>query len=184
MVRHQVVVDPQPAHRVVHGRVDPHRHLVRVLVGDPLVHLEEVAVLRLDGLAAEPLDGVGEVEVDAEPARADAAALVADLLGGAGGDVAGDEVAEGRVLPLQVVVALVLGDLVRRARSSPLVFGTQTRPSLRSDSVISVSFDWWSPETRDAGRVDLRVAGVGEAAPLRCARQMAVTLQPLALVDR
>ncbi len=32
-------------------------------------------------------------------------------------------------------------------RSSPLVFGTQTRPSLRSDSLIRVSFDWWSPET-------------------------------------
>ena len=29
--RLQVVVDPQPAHDVVHGGVDPHRHLVRVL---------------------------------------------------------------------------------------------------------------------------------------------------------
>ena len=26
-------------------------------------------------------------------------------------------------------------------------FGTQMRPSLRSDSLISVSFDWWAPET-------------------------------------
>jgi hypothetical protein len=25
---------------------------------------------------------------------------------------------------------------------SPFFFGTQTRPSLRSDSLISVSFDW------------------------------------------
>ena len=32
----QVVVDPEPAHRVVDGRVDPHRRLVRVLAGDPL----------------------------------------------------------------------------------------------------------------------------------------------------
>ncbi len=28
---------------------------------------------------------------------------------------------------------------------SPLALGTQIRPSLRSDSLISVSFDWWSP---------------------------------------
>jgi hypothetical protein len=30
---------------------------------------------------------------------------------------------------------------------SALFFGTQIRPSLRSDSLISVSFDWWAPET-------------------------------------
>jgi hypothetical protein len=69
-------------------------------------------------------DRVGEVEVDAEPAGADAAALVADVLGGARGDVARDQVAEARVLALEVVVALVLGDLVpggacRRALRHP-----------------------------------------------------------------
>ena len=31
-VGHQVVVHPEPAHRVVDGREDPHRHLVGVLV--------------------------------------------------------------------------------------------------------------------------------------------------------
>ena len=41
---HQVVVHPQAAHRVVDGGVDAHRHLVRVLAGDPLVHVEQVAV--------------------------------------------------------------------------------------------------------------------------------------------
>ena len=30
---------------------------------------------------------------------------------------------------------------------SSAFFGTQIRPSLRSDSDIRVSFDWWSPET-------------------------------------
>lgn len=140
----EVVVDPESAHRVVHGRVDPHRGLVRVLRGDPRVHVEEVAVLLLDLGPAHPLDGLGEVEVDALAAGADAAALVADVLRGAGGDVAGHEVAEGGVDALQVVVALVLGDLVRGAVVA-LAFGTQIRPSLRSDSLISVSLDWWSP---------------------------------------
>ena len=94
--------------------------------------------------------------------RADAAALVADVLGGAGGDVAGHQVAERRVDPLQVVVALVLGDVARRARSSPPARGTQTRPSLRSDSLISVSLRLVRAGLRDAGRVDLGVAGVRE----------------------
>ena len=51
-VAHQVVVDPQPAHRVVDGGIDAHRHDVRVLVGDALVHLEEVAVALLDHVLA------------------------------------------------------------------------------------------------------------------------------------
>jgi hypothetical protein len=32
-------------------------------------------------------------------------------------------------------------------RASSFFFGTQMRPSLRSDSDISVSFDWYSPLT-------------------------------------
>ena len=182
---HQVVVHPQPAHRVVDGRVDPHRHLVRVLVGDLLVHVEEVAVALADDVFAEPLDGVGEVEVDREARLADAAALVADRLGGARRDVARHQVAEAGIAALEVVVALGLGDLRRRAACRPALFGTQTRPSLRRLSLISVSLDWWSPDDRDAGRVDLREAGVGEAARRACsARQLAVTFEFTALVER
>jgi hypothetical protein len=62
--------------------------------------------------------------------------------------------------------------------------GTQIRPSLRSDSDISVSFDWKSSLWRDAGRVDLRVAGVGEVGALAVRPPRAVTLQPMALVER
>jgi hypothetical protein len=58
----------------------------------------------------------------------------------------GHEVAEARVLALEVVVALASG-IWRGARLSPFFFGTQTRPSLRSDSLISVSLLWWSPLT-------------------------------------
>ena len=165
----EVVVDPQPAHRVVHGGVDPHRHLVRVLGGDPLVHLEEVAVLLLDRRPAQPRDGVGEVEVDALAAGAHAAALVADVLRGAGGDVAGDEVAEGRVDPLQVVVALVLGDLARRAASSPLRLRHPDAAVVAQRLAHQRQLGLVVAGARDAGGVDLGEAGVGEvgAAPVR-----------------
>ena len=63
---------------------------------------------------AERADRVLEVEIDREPALADAAAVVARLLGVARRDVARHEVAEGRVLALEVVVALVLGNLIGR----------------------------------------------------------------------
>ena len=121
---HQVVVHPQAAHRVVDGRVDPHRHLVRILVGDLLVHLEEVAVARAHGVLADAADRVGEIQVDGQLRLADAAAFVADRLGGARRDVAGHQVAEARVAPLEVVVALGFGDLLRR----PLVAAASSAP--------------------------------------------------------
>ncbi len=164
----EVVVDPQTAHRVMHGGVDPHRDLVRVLRGDPLVHVEEVAVLVLHGLAAHPGDGVGEVQVDALAAGTDATPLVADVLRGAGGDVAGDEVAEGGVDPLQVVVALGLGDLGGRAGVAlglrypdPAVVAQRLAHQRQLGLVVAGA--------RDAGGVDLGEAGVGEvrAAPVR-----------------
>ena len=80
-VAHEVVVDPESAHRVVHRGEDPHRDLVRVLVGDALVHVEEVAVPLADRVFSESLDRVGKVEVDAQARRADTAPLVAHLLG-------------------------------------------------------------------------------------------------------
>jgi hypothetical protein len=95
---HQVVVDPQSAHRVVRGRKDAHRDLVRVLVSDALIHLEQVAVLLLNGAAAEPLDGIAEIQVDAEAGRTDAPPLVANLLRGPGRDIARAQIPEARYL--------------------------------------------------------------------------------------
>jgi hypothetical protein len=149
----------------VRGRVDPHRHDVGVLAGDGLVHLEEVAVLVRDGVATEPVDRRGEVEVDPVLQRAHASAGVDLVLGVARGDVARHEVAEGRVLALEEVVAVLLGDVgrgaglvgVRRDPDATVVaqrLGHQRQ--LRLELV----------GRRDAGRVDLRVAGVGEVGAL------------------
>ncbi len=163
----EVVVDPEAAHRVVHGGVDPHRDLVRVLGGDPLVHVEEVAVLLLDRGPAHPRDGVREVEVDALSAGADAAPLVADVLGGAGGDVARHEVAEGGVDPLQVVVAFVLGDLGGRPGVA-LGLGHPDAAVVAQRLAHQRQLGLVVAGARDAGGVDLGEAGVGEvrAAPV------------------
>ena len=60
---HQVVVHPQPAHRIVHRRVDPHRHLIGLLGRDPVVHMKQIAVTLLDRVSAQPLDRFSEVQV-------------------------------------------------------------------------------------------------------------------------
>ena len=164
-VAHAVVIDPEAAHGVVGGGVDAHRHLVGVLVGDLLVHLEEVAVTLADLVFAEALDRIGKVEIDAAAAGADAAIVVALLFGGAGGDVAGGEVAEGGVLALQVVVALVLGDIAGLA----VVASFLRRPAA---AVVTQRFGHQGQfrlviaGLGDAGRVDLGVAGVGEEGAL------------------
>ena len=166
----QVVVDPQAAHRVVDGGVDAHGDLVGVLPGDLRVHVEQVAVLLGDRLGAHPLEGVGEVEVDptAEVAdqRADTAALVADVLRLSRRDVAGDEVAERGVDPLEVVVAVLLGDVAR-------VLVAVLAPLRHPDAAVVAQRLAHQRELGlvlagdgDAGRVDLREARVAEVGAL------------------
>ena len=158
---HQLVVHPEPAHRVVGRRVDAHRDLVRVLVGDALVHLEEVPVALLDDVDAEAADRIAEVEVHAVLLRADAVPGVDLDLGGARRDVAGREVAEARVPALEVVVAVRLGDLVRRAGVVDVLRhpdAAVVAQRLRHQRELRLEL----VALRDARRVDLRVAGVGE----------------------
>ena len=58
------------------------------------------------------------------------------------------------------------------------------RPSLRSDSDISVSFDWNSSLSgMQVGWICVK-HGLANSAPFLCARQIAVALQFMALVDR
>ena len=164
----QLVVDPEAAHGVVDGGVDHHGHLVGVLVGDFLVHLEEVAVLLLHDVAAEAADGVGEVEVDGQSGAADAEAGVAALLGGAAGHVARHEVAEGGVAALEVVVSLLLGDVERPFLSGAYGLGVLLAFGHPDAAVVAEAFAHEGElglvvaVDGDAGGVDLDIAGVGE----------------------
>ena len=168
----EVVVHPETAHGVVDGRIDHHRLLPRGRGGDLLVHLEEVAVALFHALVTQALDGVGEIEEHGEAGLVHAVAGVAALLGGAGSDVTGNQVAEGRIAALQVVVAallrnlgrldLVLAELedilhvVRHPDAAVVPQGLGHQGEL----ALLVAMD------RDTGRVDLREAGVREESAL------------------
>ena len=101
----QFVVDPKTTHGVVDGGIDHHRSLVRVLVRDLLVHLEEVAIFLFHGILAQPLDGVGEVEVDSITC-AYAIAGIATFFCGTACHITRDKVAKRGITALQVVVAV------------------------------------------------------------------------------
>src|SRR5665213_4357265 len=95
--------------------VDAHRHLVRVFSSDAVVHLEEVSVALFDHVGTDAARRFGEVEARAVLQRAYTATGVDLVLDRAGGDVARNEVSEGRVAPFEEVVAVVFGNLIRRA---------------------------------------------------------------------
>ena len=79
--RHQVVVHPQPAHRVMRSGINPHRHGVRILIRDPLINFEQVAVLLANGFQTEPVNGIGEIKIDTLSVRPDAAPFITHFLG-------------------------------------------------------------------------------------------------------
>ena len=107
------------------------------------------------------LDGVAQVQVDRLAGGAHAAAGVADLLGGARGDVARHQVAERRVALLQEVGAVRLRDLGRRA-------GVVGRAGHPDAAVVAQALAHQGElglvlaRHRDAGGVDLHEARVGE----------------------
>ena len=67
---------------------------------------------------------------------------------------------------------------------SPFSRGTQIRPSLRSDSLMRVSFAWCSPAAGMHVGWIWQKQGLANPAPFLWARQVAVTLHPLAFVER
>ena len=122
-VGHLVVIDPQPAHRVVHGREDQHRRLARIFAGELFVDLDDAFHAMRDLVGPAPLRhlaiGIDDVEVDLVLA-ADAEPVVAHRLEDlARGDVARHQVLVLRVFLLEEVPALALGDGQRIARRRP-----------------------------------------------------------------
>ncbi len=93
-VAHQIVINPQSAHRVMDGGINSHRNFVGIFAGDLFVNLKQISVTLADCLFAETLDRVREIEINTATARADATAFVADFLGRARRDVARRKIAE------------------------------------------------------------------------------------------
>ena len=112
---HEIVVDPESAHRVMHCGVNAHRNLVRIFIGDALVHLEQIAVALANYILTKSFDRVRKIEIDTEPTLAYTTTFVAHLLGPARSDVSRSEIPETGILPLQVVITLALRDLRRRS---------------------------------------------------------------------
>ena len=160
---------------------------VRVLAGDALVHLEEVAVALLDRVPPEPLDGVARSRdrrrscSGPTPSPASTIRLAARETPRREGRGCRTPGTSARGSSRDRSSGILSGG--RGDRPDPS--GTQMRPSLRSDSDMSVSFDWNSSLAGMQVGMDLREARVGEQrAPAGEPARWRVALEALALVER
>ena len=149
----------------MHSGVDAHRRLIGILPGDAFVHLEEVAVAVADGILAQPLDGIGEVQVDGQFGLPYPAAFVADVFGVARGHIPWNQVAVRGIAPFQVIIALGLGDVVGMAVITGF-FG-HPHPSVIAQTLAHQrQFGLIIAGNRDAGGVDLGKVGIGKEGAL------------------
>ena len=166
--RLELVVNPDTTHRIVDSREDHHRVLVRVLVHDLLVHLEEVSVLLSHYIFAQTLDSLAEVKEDSQTGVVDAVSLVATLFGSTRSYVTRHQVTKGRITTLEIVIAIFFGDITTLDLTGLQTLcilqflrhpdTTVVTERLRHEGQLTLEITM----LRDTGRVDLRVAGVSE----------------------
>jgi hypothetical protein len=160
-VAHQIIVHPQAPHCVMDRRVNAHRSMVGIVSGDFFVDIEEVAVTLADGVFTETLDRVLEIEIDAAPARTNAATFIAHFLGAAG-RISRERVAVARIFALEIIIASASRMSLGALAQSSFRFGTErVRRSGRFRHEVSRLV---VAAHRDAGGVDLR-SGIGKSAP-------------------
>jgi hypothetical protein len=148
----------------VHSRENHHGDVVRILVDDPLVHLKQVSISRLDHVAAQTLNRVTKIQIDRHACGAHAPPFIADLLGASRRDVARREVTKGRVLPFEVVIAIILGNLIGRALvilvlwhpDAPVIPQAFTH---QREFGLVIAVDW------NARGMNLRVTRIGKVRP-------------------
>ncbi len=163
-VAHQVIVDPQTTHRVVHGGKNPHGRLVGILPGDLVVHVKKVRIPLLHRLLPEPTDRLGEIQIHPEARLAHPPALVTHPLRRPGGDIPRRQVAVARIEPLQEIVTLPFRNL-RRGAPVPLLLGYPDATVIAERFGHQRELGLVIPRDRDAGRVDLGETGVGKERP-------------------
>src|SRR4030095_11206480 len=145
-------------------RVDAHRHVVGVLTGDALVHLEQIAVPLADDMLAQAPDRIAEVEVHPLAAGADPPAFIAHPLGGTGADVTRYQVAVTRVYAFEKIIAILCEDLVGRTRI-PLHLGHPDAPIITQRLAHQGQLGLMLSSHRNTGRVDLRETWIGKSGP-------------------
>jgi len=89
---HQLIIDPDPTHGIMNGRVDHHGCFIWIVIYDLFVHLEKVSIFGFYGILAKSPDGICKVQVDRE-SRSNSVPGITTFLGGTGCNITGHQVA-------------------------------------------------------------------------------------------
>src|SRR6185437_4339406 len=111
---HEIVIYPEPSHRIVRRRVNSHGCMAGIFPCDPLIHVEKVPITLADHVKPLLGDDVGEIQVHAVAAWSDAAVFVTHGFHGTGCNISWCEIAETWVSAFQKVVAFRSGNILRR----------------------------------------------------------------------
>src|SRR5437763_14050136 len=90
------------------GGVDSHRDFVGVCASDLFVDLKQIPVAFPDGMFSQTLDSVGKIEIDAAPARTNAAAFVANLLCRARRNITRRKIPVTRIFALEIIIEICI----------------------------------------------------------------------------
>ncbi len=126
------------------------------------VHVEKIAVALFHGLAAQSADGFGKVEIDATAGFAHAKTFVAGHFRGSRGDIARGQITITGIAALEVIVAFGFRNLSGRTFVA-LLLGNPHAAVVAERFGHQREFFLVLAMHRNAGRVDLRIAGIGEA---------------------
>ena len=121
----------------------------------------KISVALANHVHAQPLDGVGKIQINAQAGLAHAAAFVAHRLGIARRHIARHQIAEAWIAPLQVIIALGFGDLIRRALVARL-HRHPDAPVVAQRFAHQRQFRLVIARHRNAGRMNLREARIGK----------------------
>src|SRR6266478_5684555 len=103
-----MIVNPQSPHCVVRSGIDAHWHIICIISSNPLIDVEQIAVLLPDGFQPEPVNSVRKIQVNTLSVGPHAAPFVAHFLRIARCDVTWNKVAETWVAVLLIVVSIGL----------------------------------------------------------------------------
>ena len=183
----KIVIHPQAPHGVVHSGVNPHGRLIGVVGCNLLIHLKQVAILGTDrsltqfanllhrrcgnplhlGLSsAITLYRTGIIQIHRFTRLVDTESSIAPLFCRATRYIAWNKVSEGRIPALEIVIAAVFRNV--RGLQCPIpqclhirfMLGNPNAPVVSQRLRHQCQFTLILPAYRDAGRVDLRVAGI------------------------
>ena len=130
-----------------------------------MIHVEQVAVAFGNLGFAQALDRGREIQINPEPAFADAPAFIADLFGSPGRNITRGEIPVARIFTLEVVITVAFrnstgSSFVARLLGNPNPTVIPKRFAHQSEFALGFSADG------NTGGMNLCVAGVGKTGTL------------------